>query len=34
LSYAKVCSSYDGEDASGKPVKVKECFDVARQTRF
>ena len=28
LSYAKVCSIFDGLDAAGKPVHVKECYDL------
>ena len=28
LSYAKVCSIFDGLDALGKPVHVKECYDL------
>jgi type VI protein secretion system component Hcp len=28
LSYAQVCSVFDGTDAGGKPVHVKECYDV------
>jgi type VI protein secretion system component Hcp len=28
LSYAQVCSVFDGTDAAGKPVHVKECYDV------
>ena len=28
LAYAKVCSIFDGTDAAGKPVHVKECYDV------
>jgi type VI secretion system secreted protein Hcp len=28
LSYAKVCSIFDGLDALGKPVHVRECYDL------
>jgi type VI protein secretion system component Hcp len=28
LSYAQVCSVFDGTDELGKPVHVKECYDV------
>lgn len=28
LNFAKVCSIYEGPDASGKPVEVKACWDV------
>lgn len=28
LTYAQVCSVFDGTDAGGKPVHVKECYDV------
>lgn len=28
LAYGKVCSSFEGQDAGGKPVVVKECYDV------
>jgi len=28
LGFRKVCSSYEGLDAGGKPVTVKECWDV------
>jgi len=28
LTYAQVCSVFDGTDDAGKPVHVKECFDV------
>jgi hypothetical protein len=28
LSFAKVCSIYEGSDASGQPAMVKECWDL------
>ncbi len=28
LAYDKVCSSFEGQDSAGKPVTVKECYDV------
>lgn len=30
LGFRKVCSSYEGLDAGGKPVMVKECWDIAQ----
>ncbi len=30
LVYGKVCSIYTGTDGGGKPVEVKECWDVSR----
>jgi type VI protein secretion system component Hcp len=28
LNYAKVCLSYTGQDSSGKPANVRQCWDV------
>ena len=28
LLYGKVCSIFEGTDSGGKPVEVKECWDV------
>jgi type VI secretion system secreted protein Hcp len=31
LSYAKVCSIFTGTDSGGKPVNVRECYDIKAQ---
>jgi type VI protein secretion system component Hcp len=34
LRYAKVCMTYEGPDAGGKPANVRECYDVKANKRF